>query len=138
MAVGFMVDCFFYEAGHGDFVHSFFSTISYHLEKDGWGTKYPLLMNDLYHDKLKWSDVPAARNNLKEIEAELSKLPPENVVWDIEDLSKNPPWGNNISPKVTNLSNYFATNDGKTFFEVLYKAMDASEEDQYDMTIQIV
>lgn len=65
MAVGFMVDCFFYEVGHGDFVHSFFSTISYHLEKDGWGTKYPLLMNDLYHDKLKWSDVPANMREFK-------------------------------------------------------------------------
>ena len=138
MAVGFMVDCFFYEAGHGDFVHSFFSTISYHLEKDGWGTKYPLLMNNLYHDKLEWSDVPTARENLKEIETELSKLPPEKVIWDIEDLSKNPPWGDNISQKVTNLSNYFATNDGKTFFEVLYKAMDASEEDKCDMTIRNV
>lgn len=95
-------------------------------------------MNDLYHNKLKWSDVPEARENLKEIEAELSKLAPEMVIWDIEDLSKNPPWGNNISPKVTNLSNYFATSDGKTFFEVLYKAMDASEEDKCDMTIQNV
>ncbi|MED4164520.1 immunity 70 family protein [Halalkalibacterium halodurans] len=136
MTVGFMVDCFFFEAGHGDFVHSFFSTISYHLEKDGWATKYPLLMNDLYHGKLKWSDVPEARENLKEIEAELSKLPPEKVIWDIEDLSKTPPWGNNISPKVTDLSNYFATTDGKTFFEVIRSAMDVAEEDECDMKIQ--
>jgi len=41
MSVGFLVDCFFYEVGRGDFLHSFFSTISYQLEKEGWGTKYP-------------------------------------------------------------------------------------------------
>ncbi|WP_370621991.1 Imm70 family immunity protein, partial [Bacillus sp. JCM 19034] len=28
MAVGILVDCFYYELGHSDFVHSFFSTIS--------------------------------------------------------------------------------------------------------------
>ncbi|NPC91939.1 hypothetical protein HOO54_06865 [Bacillus sp. WMMC1349] len=138
MTVGFRVDCFFYEAGHGDFVHSFFSTISYYLEKDGWGTKYPLLMNDLYYDQLRWSDVPVARENLKKIEKELSKLPPEKVIWDIQDLSKSPSWENNINTKVTDVSNYFATSDGKTFFEVLYKAMEASEEEKCDMTIQII
>jgi hypothetical protein len=116
MPVGFLVDCFFYEVGHPDFLHSFFSTISYHLEEEGWGTRYPLLMNDLYNDKLKWHDVPKARNQLKEIEEQLSKYSPEQVIWDINDLSKVPPWGDRISSKVTNLANYFATSDGKTFF----------------------
>jgi hypothetical protein len=135
MPVGFLVDCFFFEAEHADFLHSFFSTISYHLEKDGWGTKYPLLMKDLYTDKLKWSDVALARNQLKEIEEQLSKYSPKQVIWDIEDLSKVPPWQHNISPKVTNLANYFATSDGKTFFGVLYKAMDVAEEDKCDLKI---
>ena len=49
MAVGFFFDCFYYEVGHVDFLHSFFSTISYHLEPNGWGTKYPKLLNDLYY-----------------------------------------------------------------------------------------
>ncbi|MBA2871433.1 hypothetical protein HNQ85_001703 [Anoxybacillus calidus] len=135
MPVGFLVDCFFYEVGHPDFLHSFFSTISFHLEEEGWGTKYPLLMNDLYNDKLKWHDVPKARNQLKEIEEQLSKYSPEQVVWDIDDLSKVPPWGDKISSKVTNLANYFATSEGKTFFEVLYNAMDVAEEDKSDIKI---
>ncbi|WMT20747.1 Imm70 family immunity protein [Parageobacillus toebii] len=44
----------------------------------------------------------------------------------MNDLSKVPPWGDKISSKVTNLANYFATSDGKTFFEVLYNAMDVN------------
>ena len=27
--------------GSGDFVHAFFSTVSYHLETDGWGSRFP-------------------------------------------------------------------------------------------------
>lgn len=48
MAVGFHFDCFFYQIGHGDSLHSFFSTISYHLEPDSWGTKYPKLLSNLH------------------------------------------------------------------------------------------
>lgn len=135
MAVGILVDCFYYELGHSDFVHSFFSTISYHLEKEGWGTKYPLLMNELYNDKLNWEDVSVVKANLIEIEQELSKYSSEQVIWDIDDLSQKPPWGDKISPEVTSLANYFATTDGKTFFEVLHAAMDVAEEDQYDLKI---
>ncbi|MDQ0233538.1 immunity 70 family protein [Metabacillus malikii] len=133
MAVGLLVDCFYFELGHSDFVHSFFSTISYHFEKEGWGTKYPLMMNELYHDKLNWNDVSVVKANLIEIEQELSKLSPKQVIWDIDDLSQKPPW--EISSKVTNLVNYFATADGKTFFEVIRTAMDVAEEDKCDLKI---
>lgn len=138
MAVGLLVDCFYYELGHGDFVHSFFSTISHHLEKDGWGTKYPLLMDELYHNELNWNDVLTVKANLREIEEELSKLPADSVVWDIEDLSLTPPWGDQISPKVTNLANYFATSSGKTFFEVFQTALDVAEEDKCNLKIKQV
>lgn len=40
--------------------------------------------------------------------------------------------------KVTDLSNYFATTDGKTFFEVIRSAMDVAEENECDMKIQTV
>lgn len=135
MAVGILVDCFYYELGHSDFLHSFFSTISYHLEKEGWGTKYPLLMNELYNDKINWEDASVVKANLIEIEQELSKYPPKQVIWDIYDLSQKPPWGDKISPKVTSLANYFATTDGKIFFEVLRSAIDVSEEDKCDLKI---
>lgn len=136
MAVGVLVDCFYYDLGHSDFVHSFFSTISYHLEKEGWGTKYPLLMNDLYNNKLSWNDVAVAKTNLIEIEQQLSKLSPEHIVWDIDDISKKPPWGESISPKVANLANYFATAHGETFFEVILKAMGVAVEDKCDMKLK--
>ncbi len=136
MSVGLLVDCFYYELGHSDFVHSFFSTISHHLEKDGWGTKYPLLMDELYHNELSWKDVATVKDNLKEIEQELTKLPAELVVWDIEDLSLTPPWGDHISPRVTNLANYFATTSGKTFFEVFETALAVAEEDKCNMKIK--
>jgi hypothetical protein len=46
------------------------------------------------------------------------------VVWDIEDRSRRPPWGDDIAPEITSLADYFVTNDGKDLFEVLFAALD--------------
>lgn len=66
MAVGFKIDFLFYQVGHGDLLHAFFSTISYHLEPEGWGTRYPYLLQHLYKGQLAWSDAASA---LKELDA---------------------------------------------------------------------
>ena len=60
MATGFRIDFLWYQVGQGDFLHAFFSTICYRLEKGLWGSKFPYLMNDLYHIGLEWTDVPLA------------------------------------------------------------------------------
>ncbi|MDQ0233427.1 immunity 70 family protein [Metabacillus malikii] len=133
MAVGILVDCFFYELGHGHFVQSFFSTISYHFEKEGGGSKYPLLMNALYGEELKGEDVSIVMESLTEIKQELSKMSPEQVIWDFNDLSQRPPWGNKLSSKVTNLENYFSTTDGKTFIDKIRIAIEVAEENKCDL-----
>lgn len=138
MTAGVLVDCFFYEVGKGDFLHSFFSTISHHLEREGWGSTYPYLLKDLYHDTLRWTDAAKARAEAQDIESKLSLLKADQIVWDIEDLSKLPPWGDVINPQVTNLANYFATPEGHTFFEVLYKALEVAIEERADVTIRSI
>jgi hypothetical protein len=136
MVVGFFFDCFFYQVGHGDFLYSFFSTITYHLEPDGWGTKYPKLMNDLYNKKLNCSDIPQAIEEVREIRKKLVVFSPSQVVWYIGDLSKQPPWGDDISPDIKNLSDYFKTSDGRDLFELLISALNGAYEDQFDLEIR--
>lgn len=135
MAVGFRIDFLWYQIGHGDFLHSFFSTISYHLESHGWGNKYPYLLNNLYQGKLRWEDAQKAIEEVESIREELKKYPPDKVIWDIEDLSKQPPWESNISPDITNLSNYFVTSDGRDLFDVLLMALQDSISEKTDLEI---
>lgn len=135
MAVGFRIDFLCYQVGHGDFLHSFFSTICYHLENGNWGTKYPYLMNELYHGSLKWENVTFARDELKNVKNRLSDFPPSQVVWDIDDLSKRPPWGNNISKDITDLSNYFVTSDGRDLISVIFKVFDEAETEKHKIEI---
>lgn len=135
MAVGFKVDFLIYQVGNGDFLHSFFSTISYHLEPDGWGTKFPYLVKHLYNGKLAWIEVPKAIKELEEIRLKLKSFSPNDVVWDIDDLSKRPPWGDNISSDITNLSNYFVTSDGRDLINVLLRALQDSLSEKTDIEV---
>ena len=128
MAVGFCVHYFWYQVGSGEFLHAFFSTIAYHLENGKWGSRYPVLMRKLYQGELKSKDINLAIKELEEIRSLLQCIPPEKVVWDIEDLSKQPPWGDNISEEITDLSNYFVTSGGEDLIITLRHALDEAKE----------
>lgn len=135
MAIGFKVDFLWYQVGTIDFLHSFFSTISYNLEENKWGSKYPVLMNELYQGRLSWKNANKVIKELQIVKDELKKFTPEYVVWDIEDISKQPPWGNNIIPDITDLSNYFITSDGRSLINVILMALNDSISEKTDVEI---
>ena len=126
--VSFRVGCIMYEIGTASFLHSFFSTVAYRLENNRWGSKFPVIMNELYQGKLSCKNVPVAKAELTQIKKDLTMFSPNKVIWDIEDLSKQPPWGNNISNEISSLGNYFITCDGRDFIEVFNMALDAAIE----------
>ena len=66
------------------------------------------------------------------------KFGPEKVVWDIDDLSKQPPWGRNISKDITDLSNYFVTSGGDDFLTVFAHALEKAKEVNSAMEIKAV
>ena len=136
--VGFKVKYNYWEVGSASFLHAFFSTVAYHLEKGQWGKKYPVIMSDLYQGKLSCDNVPAAKKELEQIKNQLTKYSPDKVIWDIEDLSKQPPWGDKISDSITDLSNYFVTSDGRDFIEILNRAMDIAIEIHSDLEIKSI
>ena len=54
----------------------------------------------------------------------------------IEDLSKQPPWGNDISEAITDLSNYFVTSDGEDFLTILFHALEKAKDVNEDVNIE--
>jgi len=136
MAVGFKVQFYWYQIGSGDFLHAFFSTVAYNLENSKWGSRFPVIMNELYQGTLKKENVEFAIEELKEIQSELQKYSVNNVVWDIEDLTKQPPWGKDISKDITDLSNYFVTSDGEDFITIFSHALEKARKLQSDIIIE--
>lgn len=123
MGIGIRSGNRYWEVGTGDFLHAFFSTISFHLEPEGWGTRFPVLMNDLYQGMLSSTQAEAAISELHTAREGLARIPPSQVIWDIDNRSAIPPWGDNISPNITSLANYFVTSDGRDLLEVLLEAL---------------
>ncbi len=65
MAVGFKVKFYWYQIGHGDFLHSFFSTVAYNLENGNWGSRFPVIMNELYQGKLECDNTDILKRHTK-------------------------------------------------------------------------
>ncbi|MBO4864429.1 MAG: immunity 70 family protein [Eubacterium sp.] len=138
MAVGLTVKYYWYQIGTGDFLHSFFSTIAYNLEDGRWGTKYPVFMNELYSGILKYEHLLIANEELNNISNELKGLSIDKVIWDINDLTKPMPWGKNISPDITDLSNYFVTSDGEDLITIIHHAIEKAIELSSDIIIKSI
>lgn len=126
--VGFKVKYYWFQIGSEDFLFSFFSTVAYNLENQKWGTKFPVIMNELYLGELNSSRIPEAINELEQMKQGLAKCSPNKVIWNIQNLSAQPPWGTNISDDITDLSNYFVTSDGEDFITIFNHALLKAEE----------
>jgi hypothetical protein len=125
-----------FEIGHWAFLKSFFDTLQYHLSKERPLDKYPKLFIDLYMGHLRYQDAQEVIDNLVEIQAKLKLIDPTKVIWDINDLTKKPPWGSDISKQITSLSNYFVTSKGKDLIETFLFALRLSIQNKCDLIIK--
>ncbi len=135
MGVGLRVGNITTEVGTSDFLHAFFSTVSFHLERDGWGSRFPELFNELYQGDLPLKHCDKVLTDLETIRSELASLDPGKVVWDIDNAELRPPWGDNISDEITSLANYFVTSGGRDLFEVLIECLEYQKSQGVNMTI---
>jgi hypothetical protein len=136
MSVAAWVGTQSWSLGTADFVNSFFSTIAVRAEGGLWGSRFPIVMNELYAGRLPSKLAAGARSDLRDIRDALSALPPTDVVWDLDDRSKVPPWGDDISPDIDSLASYFWTNDGQPLIDVLDSALASSASSGEDLRIE--
>ena len=138
MAIFIQADSSMTAFGSTEFVHAFFSTISFNLEPNGWGTRFPAIMVELYQGELRKVSAQSAISELKLIKQEFEKLSPSNVVWDIENLSLQPPWGIDIAEDITSLGNYFVTSEGGDVFDALFENIEYLMDEPSCKAIQLI
>ena len=136
MATAFTVKYYMYTIGTADFLNAFFSTVCGRLENGKWGSRFPHLMNELYQGVLPVKHLAAGTEELSQIKQELAQFAPDQVIWDIDDRSLTPPWGDNISDDITDLSNYFVTGEGEDFLSVFAAALDKAQQRNAPLKIQ--
>ncbi len=133
--VGFKADFYWFDVGNWKFLYSFFSTVAHQLENRKWGSVYPHLMIELYDGKISENNLDFLNKELIEIKNRLEKLSPDKVIWNYENLDENPPWGNDISNDITNMSNYYVTCNGEDFIDVFQEAIQMAKEENVDLEI---
>lgn len=136
MATAFTVKYYMYTIGTADFLNAFFSTVCVRLENGKWGSRFPHLMNELYQGVLPVKHLAAGTEELSQIKQELAQFAPDQVIWDIDDRSLTPPWGDNISEDITDLSNYFVTSEGNDFLTVFSAALSKAQQRNAPLKIQ--
>ena len=136
MSVGLTSGDIWTEIGDSDLLHSFFSTICYHLEANNWGSKYPYLQKKLYYEKLNPEEISHALDELKDIQIKLASFKPENIIWDVEDLTKKPPASFYSQAKAFNLSNSFKSVNWKNIFDVFYEVLEFCKRRKISVKIQ--
>ena len=67
----------------------------------------------LSHKKCSASIALETARQINLLRDAFSKIPPENVIYDRNQLSFPAPWSNNLSPVITSCGNLFTTSDGK-------------------------
>lgn len=134
----FTVKYYIYTIGTADFLHAFFSTVCGRLENGKWSSRFPHLMNELYQGVLTVKHLAAGTEELSQIKQELAQFAPDQVIWDIDDRSLTPPWGDNISDDITDLSNYFVTIEGEDFLSVFAAALDKAQQRNASLKIQTI
>jgi len=81
-------------------------------------------MNKLYQGEIGQPDAEQALRELDRASEQLRQLPPDRVVWDVEDRTKLPPWGSNISSDISDLSNYFVTSTGRDLISLIREVLE--------------
>ena len=128
------VDCFGYRVDGK--LWSFFSTIGYHLEKQKWGSVYPIIMLKLCDEGyVEPQDLPTLRRELTDIQKHFDSLIQQDIVLDYDSLESKL----NFSKKEQKLPimNYFVNERGRTIFDVFFKAIQDATELESKITIKV-
>ncbi|MCF3480435.1 hypothetical protein GUV60_10310 [Stenotrophomonas maltophilia] len=137
MGVGIQLGRITDEIGSGAFLYAFFSTIAGNLEPNGWGSRFPILLNQLYAGRLQQSDAAAALAELHRVRRELAELAPARVIWPFEDRTQRPPWGDDIANDIDSLATYFVTSHGHDLIALLAEVLEALQEGE-DTSARII
>ncbi len=124
------------EVGAPSILHALYSSISANLEPQGWGSRFPVVMNRLYQGRLPASDCPAALAELRTIERELQEIPVSRVIWDYDDRSRAPSPHYRAPPEAQNLAGYFVTVNGLNLLRAgLIESVESAVEFGHDVRV---
>ncbi len=101
------------DIGSNSIWKSLCSTIKAYIDMDG--SKYPSAMAFFESGSCTGNEGYKVGRQINQIRDELSQIPPEKSVYDLDNPGLKAPWEGKISPVITSCANLYTTADGKDF-----------------------
>lgn len=117
-------------------VEAFFATITYRLEPQGRGTRFPVVIMGLYGGHLSPQEMPAAVAELDVIAAELRTLAPGKAIGNLGNLTPFRALPPLVNDSAASLFDYFITLTGTPLVAALRSAIDQSRTAELPLTFQ--
>jgi len=118
-----------YDLGPPMVIDGLFATITYRLELDGRGTRFPIVMRRLYGaGHMNASDAASASLELQEIESGLATLLPDRAVWSLSDLRRRDDSQFPVNHGASNVRDYFVGEDGRPILAAIHEAVHLSRD----------
>lgn len=124
--LGIKIHFNWYVIGSGYLLDAFFSTVAVNLENGKWGSRFPVIMNELNKGELNYRHAKDALDELSIIKNELMTISVGKVIWDIEDETIKGPVKYSVNHYTDNLSDYFQTSEQSDFLSLLVKTIEQS------------
>lgn len=106
------------DIGGSDIWLSLYSTVEIRLGT--FKKSIPNVINFLETGKCDPKDALNCARQFNLLRDELSKYRPDQVIYDLNNLTKEAPWKEDLSPVVTSIANLYTTTDGKDLlFEIV-------------------
>ena len=131
MHVGVRVGSIIDEVGTPAFFNAAFSTVQVLLEGGQPGKRFPVFSHQLHAGEVPAAQAAALLRELHTIALELQQFNPAQLVWDAEDRSLTPPWGDRIAEHITSLGSY----SGRELWALLIEAAEAAHAEQRNMRV---
>lgn len=105
-------------------VQALFATISYRLEPQGRGSRFPIVMNRLYAGGLQEPEMLAAIAELDVIASELRAIPVDRAIANLENLAPFRARAPLVNDRAASLFDYFIALDQRPLVTALRAAIE--------------
>ena len=128
------VDCIGYKTGQK--LWPFFSTVSKNFEANGWGTKFPVLLQHLCdNSKVEIKDLLQLKQEVEFLCEEFPKLKIKDIILDFDNPEKKLFCENQQDYELPALE-FFANENGFNYLEIFTSAVNDALEVQFPLEIK--
>jgi len=112
------------EIGGNPITSALFYSIAHHLERRDWGSKYPVIMKELYYDGIEIEHLEQGLKEIKEIKNEFKKLNAKEMIMLYEDAIKVAPWEFEFTEDMENLYESIRSPEGYNIIDTIILAIE--------------